>query len=176
MTLPINFYPLINAIELTILSGSGVNSTYTIPTGSYSMDWWYENRAQEGLAQDTLTRPQIRVKINSFKDSNAWLKPNTKTMYDVNIGVEVAYHLDSKILRNKRTEIETKVANDSVIVQNALAYPQNLLTSSLGPTGLVSGRLTFDGYINPKFDYSNSVATAQINFTGKVALSNSNGV
>lgn len=170
--LPNSFTPLINAVENHLISGSGVYP-YTVSSSYYSLNWFYENRSQEGLSQDTLTKPQLKVKINSFQDANAWFKPNTKTMYDVEIGIDMAYHLDSKVLKNKRSQLETLVPNDAILIQRCLCNPSTMLTSSLGPTGLCSGRLKFDRYTNVKYDYQNSVATAQVIFTGKVVLTNS---
>ncbi len=173
MTIPNNFSPMILAIEEVLLSGSGVYP-YTIPTGSYSNDWYYEDRAVEGLSLDTLTKPGIRVKIEEVKDSQAWLKPNTKTMYDVQINIQLAYHLNSQFLKNKRSEVETSVVNNSIILQRALTFPNNLLTNSLSQsTGLASGRLNFERYGNVRYDYQNSLATAEVSFTAKVVLSNS---
>lgn len=172
MTNPTTFKPLIDTIEYALLSGS--SAIYPISSSYYGSSYFYEARTQEGLSQDTLVKPQIRAAIRSFEDAKAWLQPNTQTMYDVEIGVELAYHLDSKVLKSKRTEIETKVASDAVAIQKTLTYPGNLLTSSLdgSNTGLVSGRLQFVRYTNPKADYINSVYTALVLFNGKVCLLN----
>lgn len=169
-TLPTSFSPLINSIETALLSGSLIYPITSSVSTTGSLNNFYENRSQEGLAQDTLVRPQLRIKINNFKDANAWFKPNKKVMFDTNIGIDLAWHLDSKLLRTKRSEIETMVPNAAVKIQNSLCYPNNLLSSSLGWTGLASGRLNFEGYTNVKYDYVNSVATAQILFSGKVAM------
>lgn len=168
--MPNNFTPMILAIEDAFVSGSGT-SPWVLTANSMSLGWFYENRTQEGLAQDTLVKPQIKIKINSFEDANAWLQPNMHTMYNVEIGIDMAYHLDSKLLRAKRREIETRVANDAIKIQRTMNYQQNLLSGSGGYTGLVSGMLKFDRYTNPKFDYTNSVATATCIFTGKIVLS-----
>jgi hypothetical protein len=172
-TLPNTFNPLITRIEEMFLSGSGT-SPYTISTVSYSLDNYYEDKTQEGLAQATLYRPEIKVKILSFDNANAWLQPNTKTMYDIDIGIDIAVHLDSRLLKTQRSTIETQVSNEALKIQKALTYPQNLVSTSAGDlTGLSSGRLQFEGFRNPKFDYKNSVATATVLFSGKIALSNS---
>ena len=174
MTLPNNFNNLVYAIETHLVSGSGLYPNI-IPTGSYSLNWYYENRDASGLSQDSLAKDQLRVKINSFSDANAWLQPNTKMLYDVEIAVDIATHLDSKILKNRRSDIETGLANKSLGIQRTLTDPFTMLTGSSGnETGLVSGRLQFIRYQNPKFDYVNSVATATCLFSGKVALSRSN--
>lgn len=175
-TLPTSFSPMINAIETALLSGSLIYPIPTTVSTTGSLDTYYENRAQEGLSQDTLTRPKLRVKITDFKDSNAWFKPNQKVMFDTNVAIELAWHLDSKILRSKRSEIETNLPNAAVRIQNSLCYPNNLISSSMGWTGLASGRLNFERYTNVKYDYTNSVATAQILFSGKVAMGFVSGV
>lgn len=168
-----NFTPLITAIEETIVSGSGT-SPYVITTGSYSLEGYYEDRTSQGLAQDVLYKPQLRIKIESFDDAKAWLQPNTKTMYDVDLSVNIAYHLDSKVWKTQRTYLETQLVNEAMKIQKALSYPQNLVSTSAGSlTGLASGRLKFEGYRNPKYDYTNGVATATVLFSCKCALSNS---
>lgn len=176
MTLPTNFYPLMDAIETAFVSGSGL-VPYTIATGSFSLNNYYPGRSTLDLAQDTLTRPQASVQLLSFKDANAWLKPNDKTMYDVEIAVRLAYHLDSRVLKDKRFIIEHNIANNAVYIAKCLQQLNNLTASfNYGYTGLCSGRLTFDRYTNIAMDYLNSIATADVLFTGKVILNNDTAI
>ena len=173
MTFPINYTPLKNAVLEMVLSGSGTHP-YIVPTGSFSAHSWYENRPEELLAHDALTKPIIKVKTTEVRNQNRHFYPYNIRMRDVQVIVEVGYKLDSKVLKDLRYEIETNVVNGASYVERAMSYPGNLITDSLGqPTGLSSGMLQFDRITNIRYNYEQEVAFAQIIFNGVCTLSNS---
>lgn len=172
MTLPIDLFPLRQAMEEMLLSGSGI-SPYVVPTGSFSLDTYYENRLAEQLSFDSLTKPNINITFTNIQTIPAWFQPNAATMYSIEAKLDLAYHLDSRFLRTKRSYVETDVYNKSIVIGKAFRFPNNLLTTISGSaTGLISGR--FDDYkiSSIRNDYENSVALASIIFSGKVVLSN----
>lgn len=171
MSFPTNFNNLTLRIEEMLISGSGV-SPYTITTGSFSAKYWYEGRLDSQLASDALTGPIIKVKIEEFKPSEpSWVKPNAKEMFDVTVAIDIGVRMDSKVLPEKRREIETSMDNYGLEINKVLSHPQNLLETNSGlPTGLVSGRLKFTRCTNIKHSYESSIGTATMFFDGKVVI------
>lgn len=172
MSNPINLFPLRTAIEEILVSGSGT-PPYVIPTGSFSLETYYEGRLNEQLSFDALIKPNLNITFTNVEDAVAWFQPNTQRLWNVELKIDMAYHADSRFLKSKRSYIETDVYNKGILIANALKYPNNLLTTISGSTtGLVSGRFEGGKISSVKNDYENSVALATITFTGKVCLLN----
>lgn len=174
--LPIGYSPLMSAVNAIILDGSGSISDKTIPAGTFSTDYWFEDRTYDGLSQDTLTKPSIRVKLDSFDSKDGPMQPTSVRKKNVNITVQLAWHLDSGILKQKRFEIEWIIPTTANKLENALSTPGALRYDPSGSnTGLSSGMLQLEKYTNVKYNYSLQVATADIVFSGIMFVSNSNG-
>lgn len=176
MTNPNTFEPMIRSINEMLISGSGTTSTsgsYTIATGSFSLDWWYHDRANRGLAIDVLSLPQLSVRFQSFADSKAWPRPNTKSMYDVEVIIDMAYNTDSKVLKSRRDAIRNQIMTDAHKIVKTLQYPGNLRTTADGTaTGIVGGLLEFEDSEDFEWDSANSLLKGSLNFLGRVVLTN----
>lgn len=165
-----SFLPLVNRIEELILSGAG--NSRTIPTGSFGLDYYYANKSPDLLATDALERPQLRVGIESFREARQSVNEyHDFVIYDVEITIDAAYHLDASELRNNRTTVETRAANDSHMLRKAICMPGNLDQTAAGtPTGAVSGRIEFVSYRITRIDYTKGLLQARTSFMGPVVL------
>lgn len=172
MTTPTSFVPMRDALDAVLLNGAGV-SPYIIPAGTFDERWFYENRTLVGLSMDTLVKPGIRVKFDYMDAKNGPLQPSSMYKYNVSLLIQFAFKLESKILVARRTEVEMQILDYSRLVMKALQFPQNLrYDPDNNPTGLASGRFTYEKTSAIKYDYELGVATKDMTFSGIVWLSN----
>ena len=157
-----------------ILSGSGT-SPYTITAGSFTMDWWYQDREPPTLATHLLTKPQVRLELIRMTDAKAWPRPSNQTMYNIEFNVNLAYYTEAKLLRTAQAELAKTIGNDIHIISKALQHPNNLRATDAGAlTGLGGGLLEMqDEDVNFEFDSEASVVVGELNFTGFLVLSSS---
>lgn len=165
---------LFTRIGEIIVSGSGV-SPYTIPAGTFSLDWFWNGRDQETLAPHTLTKPQVNFELVRMADTRAWPKPSNQSMYSLEMELNFCYFTDSKLLRNVRDDLSKQIGNHIHLISKALQHPGNLSTTDAGAeTGLAGGLLQMqDEPIAFEFDPDSSTVTGQLIFTGFLVLSSS---
>lgn len=163
-------------------SGSGfnpgndpsLNGFYSMPTGSFSAEWWYEGRPNKAVGTSAAVIPQIKFALISWNDSLAWAKPSTQTMYDFQLAVDLAYWTDTKYMKTKRTELFNRMETDKHIISKVLTFPGNLVkTENNQYTGVVGGCLfPLTNASENVIDYENNLATTRLVYTGKIVLRN----
>lgn len=170
-----SFQPLITRIGEIMISGSGT-SPYTIPTGSFSLEWWYSGLDDiKRLTPKALTTPQAKFEVVRMVDSEAWSKPSNQIMYRVEVEVGLAYYTDAKILKSARHDLETRIGRDVHRINKALSHPGNLLTTNGGTETGLAGGLLRQMDEDPEFEWQpdNSIVAGTLNFTGWLVLSSS---
>lgn len=183
MANPSNFTPLITRLNELFISGSGTNptndpsvlGTYSIDSGSFDLSFFYDQRQNDGLAIQSLWKPQLNFKIQSIRPTSAWSQNYFEKMYDFTLQIDIGYFTDSKLMKSKRDLILQTITNDVVKIVKTLTFPGNLEQTIDGfETGLCGGCF-FENSFNISefvFDEENSLLKSSLTADAKIVLTN----
>lgn len=169
MPLPSSLEPMRRCIEELLTEGEG-GTGRTIPAGEFTLEGYFDGRADEGLSRDVLHRKQAMVALGALEP----VYPNdvgNLFQYRVEVFVSLAYSLPPDLDANQRRTVESLMLTDVHTVRKALSNPTALATTKDGgETGLASGRLEFLGSQSPDLDYQDGLGTIELRFFGDIFL------